>query len=420
MKTFLAQDHEIDHSQIDADALFVIDKLKEAGHAAYLVGGGVRDLLARRPPKDFDISTSAKPEEIKQIFKRSCILIGRRFRLAHIRFGHKVIEVATFRSGENDSDLIVRDNTWGTEEEDVMRRDFTINGLLYDPTTREVIDYVGGWEDLKKKTLRTIGDPATRFKQDPVRMIRLLKFRARYGLEIEQETKQALINCRIEIVKSSPARILEEMLRMLESGAAARFFHLLLKSGLLGLIFPSLEAFIQKEEGQKIYRLLEMADQMHQKRKSKPLDRSLLVACLIFPILEQEVALRTLQQGAPPHQGEITTLSAEVTRAIIATSFSHFPRRISTLMNSLMAMQYRLKPLAGGKRPSRTKLFASKDFPLALTFLQLHSAIDKEWASCYQSWKAAYMQHHQQQTHRGHAPHPAPSRRRNRRPANHS
>lgn len=411
---FLASEHDIDHAQIDSDALFVIQKLKEAGHAAYLVGGGVRDLLTKRNPKDFDISTSAKPEEIKQIFKRNCLLIGRRFRLAHIRFGHKVIEVATFRSGENDCDLIVRDNTWGTEEEDVMRRDFTINGLMYDPTTHQVIDYVDGWNDLHKKVLRTIGDPAIRFKQDPVRMIRLLKFRARYGLEIDLETKQALIACRSEIVKSSPARILEEMLRMLESGSAARFVHLLFRSGLLGLIFPSLETFLHKKEGQKIYRLLEMADQMHQKMKGHSLDRAVLVACFMFPILEQEIASRFLENGITPHQGEITTLIAEVTRNIISMSFSHFPRRISTVMNGLMAMQYRFKPLAGGKRLSKTKLVASKDFPLALRFLQLHAAVDPDWVEPYQSWKAAYTQQH---LHRGHVPHPSPARKRRRKSA---
>jgi poly(A) polymerase len=200
-KTYVTGDHDIDHSLIDADALWVLKKLKDAGYIAYLVGGSVRDLLIKEAPKDFDISTNAKPEEIKDVFKRQCLLIGRRFRLAHIRFGHKVIEVATFRSGDNESDLIIRDNQWGSEEEDVLRRDFTINGLCYDPTTRTIIDYVGGWEDIHKKLLRSIGDPRVRFKQDPVRMIRLLKFRARIAFEIEEDSKKALLECRDELLK---------------------------------------------------------------------------------------------------------------------------------------------------------------------------------------------------------------------------
>ena len=213
-------DHLIDRSAVDQDALTVIHRLRQAGFSAYLVGGGVRDLLLGQMPKDFDISTSARPEQIKKLFGRQCLLIGRRFLLAHIRFGHKVLEVATFRAGEMTEDLILHDNQWGSEEEDVLRRDFTINGLLYDPENHTVIDHVGGWQDIQSKTLRSIGDADVRFKQDPVRMIRCLKFQARFDLYIDEDTKQALIECRKEIVKSSQARILEELFRMLESGAS--------------------------------------------------------------------------------------------------------------------------------------------------------------------------------------------------------
>lgn len=224
-KIYASDQHEIDINMVDPNALYVIQKLQDAGYSAYLVGGSVRDLLVNKVPKDFDISTSAKPEEIKQIFKRQCLLIGRRFRLAHIRFGKKVIELSTFRSGVNEGELILHDNIWGTEEEDVLRRDFTINGLYYNPSTQTVIDYIGGLEDIHQGILCTIGDPIVRFKQDPVRMLRLLKFRARFGFKIEPHTRKALVLCRNEIVKSSPARILEEIYRMLESGASAPFFN---------------------------------------------------------------------------------------------------------------------------------------------------------------------------------------------------
>ena len=188
-----ATDHDIDAAQIDKDAINIIQRLLDAGFSAYLVGGSVRDLLLKRVPKDYDISTSARPEQVKELFRRQCILIGRRFRLAHIRYGHKIFEVSTFRAGENESDLIVQDNLWGTPEEDVMRRDFTINGLFYDPTSHTVIDYVGGWEDIHKKVLRSIGNPMVRFRQDPVRMIRLLRFTSRTGFAVDSETKEAML-----------------------------------------------------------------------------------------------------------------------------------------------------------------------------------------------------------------------------------
>ncbi|HAB99553.1 MAG TPA: polynucleotide adenylyltransferase PcnB, partial [Parachlamydiales bacterium] len=162
-KIYTVDEHRILPEKIDSHAFYVIEKLRDAGHSAYLVGGGVRDLLLGQKPKDFDVSTSASPEEIKALF-RNAILIGRRFRLAHIRFGQKIIEVATFRSGDTEApDLIVRDNVWGSEEEDVLRRDFTINGLFYNPREQTVIDYVQGYPDLEQRILRTIGQPDLRF-----------------------------------------------------------------------------------------------------------------------------------------------------------------------------------------------------------------------------------------------------------------
>ena len=156
-KIYQSDQHTLDRNQCDPNSLKVIQTLQQAGHVAYLVGGSVRDLLLKSKPKDYDISTSARPEEIKSLFRSQCLLIGRRFRLAHIRFGRKVFEVSTFRAGDTDSaELIVRDNVWGTPEQDVLRRDFTINGLFYDPSTETIIDFVDGYADLRKNYLRTI------------------------------------------------------------------------------------------------------------------------------------------------------------------------------------------------------------------------------------------------------------------------
>ncbi len=201
-KNYPFESHSLPIDKIDPDALYVMEKLRAAGYVAYLVGGSVRDLLLNHIPKDFDISTSAEPEQIKKVF-RNCILIGRRFRLAHIRFGKKIIEVATFRSGDPDTDaLIIRDNKWGSPEEDALRRDFTINGLFYDPATQTIIDYVDGYPDIQKRIIRTIGQPFIRFRQDPVRMLRLLKFQARFNLEVDPPSRIALLENRAAASRS--------------------------------------------------------------------------------------------------------------------------------------------------------------------------------------------------------------------------
>lgn len=384
-KILTAKEHEIDESLIDTDALTVLSRLRQAGFTAYLVGGSVRDLITKKVPKDFDISTSALPEQIKQIFNRQCILIGRRFRLAHVRFGHKIFEVSTFRSGENDSDLILRDNEWGTPEEDVLRRDFTINGLFYDPATHSIIDYVGGWEDAKKGVLRSIGNPAVRFKQDPVRMIRLLKFRARFGFEIEVEARKALIANREEIVKSSPARVLEEIFKMLESGASAPFFMLLTESGLLGHLFLPLNHFLLGRNGQEVFKYLSVADKISLNSPKNPIDRALLTACLLFPILETELHTQFTMKGLTPHIGDVLMFSSAVIKAVVNTSFSHFPRKISSSTAFILATQYRLTPTSGKRHP-RPKLMRMKEFDLALKFLKIRALVNDKYMEDYNFW----------------------------------
>lgn len=390
-KTYLASQHEIDPALIDPDALYVLQKLTNAGHLAYLVGGSVRDLILKKVPKDFDISTSAKPEEVKHLFNRSCLLIGRRFRLAHIRFKHKIIEVSTFRSGDNEGDLILQDNQWGTPEEDVLRRDFTINGLYYDAINQTVIDYVGGWEDIQHKVLRTIGKPTIRFKQDPVRMIRLLKFRARFGFEIDTESKKALLSCRKEIIKSAPARILEEIFRMLESGASATFFYLMTKGGMLELLFPSLTQFLHSPNGENVFRFLKAVDYIHIHGGKNLLERSVLSCCLLFPILEQEIDRQYLSKEQTPHMGEIMMLASSIIKEMVTSSFAHFPRRLSSTMSFILAMQFRLTPLSG-RRHFHQKLMRNKEFIYALKFLKLRSLIDPTLADTYTHCKNLWKQ----------------------------
>ncbi len=385
-KIFHATDHDIDAKAIDPDAISIIQRLLDAGFNAYLVGGSVRDLLLKKHPKDYDISTSARPEQIKRLFTRQCILIGRRFRLAHIRYGHKIFEVSTFRTGENDSDLIVQDNAWGTPEEDVLRRDFTINGLFYDPTTHSIIDYVGGWDDIHKRLLKTIGDPLVRFKQDPVRMIRLLRFKSRIGFEIEEESQEALLKLSEEIVKSSPARILEEMLRMLESGYSKEFFILMQENKLLQLLFPTLSKFLKSRYGNEVYQLLAAADNTILHHPKHHLSRSLLASLLLFPILEREIDYHYLRKKITPNFGEIMALSANIIRGVLITAFSHFPRKLSTEVHYILSMQYRLTPLSG-KQHHGPRTLQHAEFAQALHLLQLRSLVNPGLKKAHAWWE---------------------------------
>lgn len=243
-------DHPISRKNIDPDALKVLYRLYRSGHTAFLVGGGVRDLLIGRHPKDFDICTSARPGQVKKLF-RNCWLIGRRFRLAHIHFrDHKIVEVSTFRAQPereegSDEDLLVRqDNTFGSPEEDALRRDFTINGLFYDIASFSLIDYVGGVDDIEAGVIRTIGDPHVRFREDPVRMLRAIKFAARLDFAIEPETWEALCEHAEEITRCSTSRVVEEIARLLEGGASCRSLQLLKASGILRIVLPEVYEYI--------------------------------------------------------------------------------------------------------------------------------------------------------------------------------
>ena len=238
----------LDRAAIDPDADRVVRKLTRAGHKAYLVGGCVRDLLVAKKPKDFDVATSATPNEIKATF-RNCRIIGRRFRLAHVFFGAKIIETSTFRANPRDEDdhdlLIRRDNVFGNETEDARRRDFTINGLFYDVEREEVIDHVGGLADLDKRLMRTIGDPDIRFQEDPVRILRAIKFAARLDFGFEPATWNALLRWRGEISKCAPPRLLEEIHRLMRGGAARRSFELLVETGVLAVLSPYLAGLLE-------------------------------------------------------------------------------------------------------------------------------------------------------------------------------
>ena len=237
-------DHPVSRRDIDPNVLKILYRLTNAGHIAYLVGGGVRDLMVGRRPKDFDIATSAHPQQVRALFRNSR-MIGRRFRLVHVFFGPKNIEVATFRrlaeaAADVDDPMIRHDNTFGTPEEDAFRRDFTINSLFYDPRTFRVIDYAGGVPDLRSRLIRTIGDPPTRIREDPVRILRAVRFAAKMGFEIEPATRAAIETHRGDLAKASVPRLVEETFRTLGVGSGADALMLLEQLGLLDALLPAI------------------------------------------------------------------------------------------------------------------------------------------------------------------------------------
>jgi poly(A) polymerase len=310
---------------LDEDALKVVRRLHRHGYKAYLVGGCVRDLLLGRRPKDFDVATSARPHEVRALF-RNCRIIGRRFRLAHILFGGgKVIETATFRrdptvnaDGEDvlapghevreasafgeldapvrlhaparndDVDLLIRnDNVFGEPHEDALRRDFTINGLFYDVERGEVIDYVGGLRDLERRTVTTIGVPDVRFREDPVRILRAIKFSARLDFGIDSDVYDAMVAHREELRKASKPRVLEEILRLLRGGAAHRSIWLGWETGVLSVVLPQLAVFLDDNAPRShlLWRRLDAIDAL-VKSGRVPSDAVLLAALLLGPIEE--------------------------------------------------------------------------------------------------------------------------------------
>ena len=331
-------DHPISRDQIDPDALKVLYRLRKFNHQAYLVGGGVRDLLLGRAPKDFDIGTSAHPNEVKRIF-RNCWIIGRRFRLAHVKFGQKTIEVATFRRQVPPDELaaaeaederaakartaagataqrrpIRRDNTFGTAEEDAFRRDFTINALFYDIATFSVIDYVGGMQDLQERIIRSIGDPNERFIEDPVRMLRAVAFTARLGFRLDPPVQRAIKRHKEEIAKASPARMIEELYKILRGGFAAPTFRSLSEHGLLAPIAPEVE---RRKTG-SLWRSLETLDGYRRKFESPPetLTNPMLLGSLVQPVQPLDLTPRRRDDKRPidVRLGELPVARRDVER----------------------------------------------------------------------------------------------------------
>ncbi len=359
-------DVALDDARIDTDAARVVRRLERNGFQAYLVGGCVRDLLLGGTPKDFDVATSARPEDVRAIF-RNCRIIGRRFRLAHVLFGGgKVIEVATFRKNPQElvvddedeaAEIIIRsDNVFGEAHEDAIRRDFTINALFYDLDRRQVLDWCGGMADILARSIRTIGEPSVRFREDPVRILRVVKFAARLDLGIHPDVYDAMVAHRDELAKAARPRVFEEILRLLRQGAAQRSMWLLWETGAMAVLMPELSAYLDDDEGtgggvHRFFQRLRAVDE--RVKREGPLDDTVLwTALLLEPLLE---VVRDVRDMA----GEAHAFLDPFVRRLA------MPRRIADGVKRIVAILPRLAQGRGG-RFARTELAAQ-----ALAVLEL-------------------------------------------------
>jgi poly(A) polymerase len=350
---------ELGEGRIDPDAEKVARRLVRHGYEAYLVGGGVRDLLLGNTPKDFDVATSARPDDVRRLFRNSRI-IGRRFRLVHVLFGGgKVIETATFRKTPEEQpdsdDLLIRtDNVFGDAYEDAYRRDFTINALFYDFERRSVLDWVGGMPDIEQRVVRTIGDPVTRFREDPVRILRAIKFSARLDLAIAPEVYDAIVVCRDTLARAARPRLFEELLRLMRGGAAHRSMWLAWETGVLDVLLPELSAFLADSEGDErsIWPLLDAIDRTTRKR-GEPLEDAVLWTLLLLE------PLREACDGARDRiQAAFDFLEPIVERLAV-------PRRIADAIRRIVALLPRLEAGRLG-RFTKTALYPTAAEVLAI------------------------------------------------------
>jgi poly(A) polymerase len=407
-------EHTISRRDIDPDALKVLYRLHEHDHVAYLVGGSVRDLLLGRRPKDFDIGTSAHPHQVKKLF-RNCWIIGRRFRLAHVKFGPKTIEVATFRRQVDPSELppdnaadevlesapetplppnasleeqvqsegthlarvrahdrlIHRDNTFGTPEEDAFRRDFTINALFYDIASFSIIDYVGGLKDLEHKLIRSIGDPGTRFLEDPVRMLRAVVFAARLDFWIDDLILEAFETHRHEIGRAAPARLMEEYFKILRSGYAEKTLSMLKETRLLREITPELAG-----AGPALWESVGRLDEYRQRFSAPPetLTNAILAGTILAPI------------GLAGAQRRFT---ADALERRVELGMLPIPRRDVERLHQILVMQPRLLDLRAPFKAQRALLHRHV-INEALTWLEIHG----QRPDVVQHWRALQTEPH--------------------------
>ncbi|MCB9733996.1 MAG: CCA tRNA nucleotidyltransferase [Deltaproteobacteria bacterium] len=369
---------------LDSDALAIVERLQAEGHTTYFVGGCVRDLLIGRAPKDFDIATEAHPETIKQIFGRRCRIIGRRFKLAHVHAGPKVLEVATFRglpddqeTADDDSGFVVRANTFGPPEQDARSRDFTVNGLFYDPVARTLLDWVDGQKDVKSGVLRTIGDASARLREDPVRLLRAVKFAARLGFDVDQAIIDASAEAAPLIATCPMARVSEELFRICESGHARRAFEWMARLGIVDSLLPEVRDHFLADSPTRddLFAWLDQIDRQTAAHGTLPREASYTL--FVWPFVRQAIESRdnpwNLDWGkfarAATHEFDLR-LGIPV-------------RHRQTLEFSAELFRRMSRPDA--RRPTRGQL-RSRSLPVALCLRRMEFLRTGQGADAYELW----------------------------------
>ncbi|MBJ7574492.1 polynucleotide adenylyltransferase PcnB [Luteimonas sp. MC1828] len=386
--------HCISRKGISPNALRVLYRLRECGHDAYLVGGAVRDLLVGGNPKDFDLATSATPDEVRALF-RNCRVIGRRFRLAHVVFGREIIEVATFRANVDDGSgdrqtheggRLLRDNVYGSVEDDAIRRDFTANALYYTIDDFSVRDYVGGFEDVQNRVLRLIGDPETRYREDPVRMLRAVRLAAKLGFRIDDATAAPLHALAPLLAEAAPARLFEECLKMFLSGHAVASFEGLERHGLLRALLPESAAALAANRSGALRRVLIEGLRGTDARVAadEPVSPSFLFALLLWPAY-----CRTLMslQAQDVHAADAQRRAADRVTVHQLEAIA-LPRRFSVPMQEIWLMQSRF----GQRQRKRvTRMIAHPRFRAAFDFLLARQAASDDHAEDIAFWREAQL-----------------------------
>jgi poly(A) polymerase len=403
--------HHLARGAISQGALKTCDGLREAGFAAYVVGGAVRDLLLGIEPKDFDVATDARPEQVKPLFRRA-LLIGRRFRLVHVMVGQETVEVSTFRAADpetaekNEHGRVLRDNVFGSQEEDARRRDFTVNALYFDPATEEIVDYHGGLADLRKRVLRMIGDPETRFREDPIRMLRAVRLGAKLGLTLDPATRAPIRELAPLLEMVPPARLFDEMLKLLLSGHASACLRQLREDGLHHGLLPLLDVILEQPLGERFVTLA-LAQTDERVRTDRPVSPAFLFAALLW---HEVLAAWKARQGRgerplPALESAMDdVLNAQCEKLAIT-------RKLTATMREVWSMQPRFEQRSG-QRPYR--LIESPRFRMGYDFLALRAA-SGEVSADVEAWWRAFQQADAETRKAMLMPETAPKKRRRRR-----
>jgi poly(A) polymerase len=387
LATLTRNNHNISRKSISEAALKVLYRLTNSGFRACLVGGGVRDLLLGIQPKDFDVATDATPEQVNSLFKNSRV-IGRRFRLVHIRFGREIIEVATFRSHSSDSPKnelntegrILRDNTFGEIEDDAIRRDFTANALYYDISNFSILDYTSGLKDLETRTLRLIGNAEIRYQEDPVRMLRAIRFSAKLDFEIEKLAGEAIFNCGHLLAGVPPARLFDEIVKLFHSGNATRVFELLRSYKLLQYLFPALDQLLQHEPSEAMLDFVDQGLVNTDKRinNNQHVSPAFIFAILLWPVVHQQAMGLSEKLRIIPAlvQAGSEVMSQQLRHISIPRRFSQMTRDIWTAQPKFQRTQ--------GKQPAR--LLGHPCFRAAYDFMCIQSMVSLVPGNLCQWW----------------------------------